>query len=100
MFNKTILIAALLVAAPAAGANSISDLSRATGLSERNVRMLVGARTPYAEYRCCYNAKLRQFKQALGEDNYHKLMNGETIVLEAKRPAEQRELATAESSKP
>ena len=100
MFNKTILIAALLVAAPAAGANTITDLSRATGLSERNVRMLVGARTPHAEYRCCYSAKLKQFKQALGEENYAKLMMGETIVLEAKAQAGQRELAGIESRKP
>lgn len=100
MFNKTILIAALLVAAPAAGATTITDLSRATGLSERNVRMLVGARTPHPEYRCCYNAKLKQFKRALGEENYGKLMMGQTIVLEAKPQAGQRELAGVESRKP
>lgn len=100
MFNKIILIAALLVAVPAAGANTITDLSRATGLSERNVRMLVGARTPHAEYRCCYNAKLKRFKEALGVGNYEKLMMGQTIVLDAKPHSGRRGLAGIESRKP
>ncbi|RZA36665.1 MAG: hypothetical protein EOP92_04190 [Lysobacteraceae bacterium] len=98
--DKTLLIAALLLAAPAAGATTTSDLAHETGLSERNVRMLLGARTPYGEYRCCYEAKLRQFKQALGEGNYEKLMRGETIVLERTRPLDQRGLARMEARKP
>ena len=69
-------------------------------MSERNVRMLRGARTPYAEYRIDYSRKLRQFKQALGESNYEKLMNGETIVLEVKADDEQRAIAGVDAMKP
>ncbi len=100
MLTKTLFITALLAVAPLAGATSTEELARETGLSERNVRMLLGARTPYAEYRCCYDSKLRQFRQALGESNYNKLMNGEPIVLERKAATEQRGIAKADTGKP
>ena len=99
---KTLTIAALLLLPALASADPIEDLARHTGMSERNVLMILGPHTPYANYRCCYQAKLRQFKKAVGEDNYDKLMNGENIVLERKLPAEQeqRPIAKAEARKP
>lgn len=100
MFTKTLLFIGLISAAPLASAASTAELARETGLSERNVRMLLGARTPYAEYRIDYNRKLRQFKQALGESNYEKLMNGEPIVLQRKAVDDQRAIASVDATKP
>lgn len=84
MYAKTTILAALLAAAPMAHADesivtsseSVAELARDSGLTERNVRMILGARTPYAEYRCCYSRIVRQFKQAVGEETYHRLANG------------------------
>lgn len=100
MFTKTLLIATLLAVAPLASASPVEDLARETGLSERNVRMLMGAHTPYGDYRISYDSKLRQFKKALGESNYQRLMNGQTIVLERKVGVEQRAIAKADADKP
>ena len=84
MYAKTTILAALLAVAPMANADeniassrqSVSELARDSGLSERNVRMLLGARTPYAEYRCCYSRMLRQFKQSVGDETYQRLADG------------------------
>lgn len=100
MITKTLLFVGLLSAAPLASAASVADLARETGLSERNVRMLLGARTPYAEYRIDYNRSLRQFKHALGESNYQKLMAGETIVLRRKANDAERAVASVDAARP
>jgi len=100
MFTKTLLFVGLLVAAPISSAASTAELARETGLSERNIRMILGARTPYAEYRIDYNRKLRQFKQVVGEDNYQRLMNGEAIVLQRKARDETRPIASVEPARP
>ena len=60
---------------------TVSDLAHETGLSERNVRMVVGARTPYAEYRTSFNRVQRQFKHALGQKRFDDLMAGRSIQL-------------------
>lgn len=60
---------------------TVSDLAHETGLSERNVRMVVGASTPYAEYRTSFNRVQRQFKNALGQQRYDDLMAGRSIPL-------------------
>ena len=61
---------------------TVKELADYTGLSERNVAMVVGARTPYAEYRTSFNRVERQFKRALGEDRYNDLMAGRRIQLD------------------
>ena len=100
MFTKTLLIVTLLAAAPLASASPVEDLARETGLSERSVRMLLGGRTPYPEYLVSYERQLKQFKKALGESNYQRLMNGETIVLERKARPEQHPIASADAARP
>ncbi len=78
------LMAAVLAVAPLAAHasdNSVAQLAEETGLTERNVRMVLGARTPYPEYRVEFNRVQRQFKEAIGERNYDRLMRGESIVL-------------------
>jgi len=88
------LMAAVLAIAPLAAHadDTVAQLARETGLTERNVRMVLGARTPYAEYRVMYSRVERQFKQAVGEHNYDRLMRGESIVIE--RPRTQDAVAT------
>lgn len=78
------LMAAVLAIAPLAAQadDTVAQLARETGLTERNVRMVLGARTPYAEYRVVYNRVQRQFKSAVGDHNYDRLMRGESIVIE------------------
>ncbi|MET0892363.1 MAG: hypothetical protein ABWY01_02205 [Pseudoxanthomonas sp.] len=100
MFTKTLLCIGLLAAAPLANASSTTALARATGLTERNIGMLFGGRTAYTEYPVSYNRVLRQFKQALGEDNYQKLMRGETIVLEIKHGEQKNDIAGLDADKP
>lgn len=75
MFARIALLAAALAAMPSARAadESIAGLARETGLSERNVRMVVGARTAFPEYRIVFNRVDRQFKRAVGEDRYQQL---------------------------
>jgi hypothetical protein len=66
-----------------AGASlSIRDLASTTGLSERQVQMVLGGRTAYAEYRTSYDRVERHFIEALGEDRYRDLMAGREIVLD------------------
>ena len=61
---------------------TVKELADYTGLSERNVAMVVGARTPYAEYRTSFDRVERQFKRALGEERYNDLMAGRRIQLD------------------
>jgi hypothetical protein len=78
------LLAAALAAisAPAfAGDNTIEVLSKQTGVSERHVRMIIGNRTPYPEYAYTYARVLKKFKAGIGNDNYERLMSGQTVLL-------------------
>jgi hypothetical protein len=60
----------------------IRDLAAATGLTERQVQMVLGARTAYAEYRTSYNWAEKRLVKALGEARYNDLMAGREIVLD------------------
>ena len=88
MNARTALLAVALTAtAPAfAGDNSVAELAEYTGLSERQVQMIIGNRTPFAEYTRSYNRSLAQFKRALGDERVDQLLAGEPVVLE-RRPA-------------
>lgn len=74
MYARIALLAAVLAVTPLAHADeSVANLARETGLTERNVRMLLGARTPYPEYRIVYSRVDRQFKEAIGDVRYERL---------------------------
>jgi len=98
MIIKTLLVTALLATSPITQAKdaSVGDLARLTGLSERNVRMIVGDRTAHADYRCCYERKLKQFKEAVGEENYQRLVNGKPMLLDATHTGDRRNAAAGE----
>ena len=78
------LLALALTTGPALAGSSlqIRDLAAATGLSERQVQMVVGGRTAYAEYRTSYDRVEQRFVKALGEERYRDLMAGREIVLD------------------
>ena len=74
MYARIVLLAAALAVTPLVHAGeSVTALARETGLSERNIRMLVGARTPYPEHRAIFTKVDRQFKEAVGEVRYELL---------------------------
>ncbi|AWV08290.1 hypothetical protein [Marilutibacter maris] len=84
------LVLATAAALPAwAGNDPITELSGITGLSERKVQMVLGNRTAYAEYRYTYDRSVKAFTRAVGEENFHRLLNGEEVAL---RDAQGREV--------
>ena len=98
LFARIAVVAAALAAAPSTFANdaTIADLSRETGVSERRIRMVAGARTPYPEYRIVFDRVERELKSALGADGYKYLLKGEVaaaVEVRRARIAEQAALA-------
>jgi hypothetical protein len=81
---ETCLLALALTPGLALAGSSlqIRDLAAATGLSERQVQMVVGGRTAYAEYRTSYDRVEKRFVKALGEERYRDLMAGREIMLD------------------
>ncbi len=79
MFARTIIAVAMFaVGVPAiAGTGPISQISQLTGVSERHVRMVAGARSAYAEYRIVYDRVERQLKVSLGEEGFQRLLAGD-----------------------
>ena len=57
------------------------QLAIETGLSVRQVRMMLGPRSPYAEYRMSYARTQERFREALGEERYQDLRSGQPIQL-------------------
>ena len=77
------MLIALAAMAPAhAGSNDIQELAAYTGLSERKVQMILGCHSCFAEYVTSYQRSLRKFKQALGDENYERLMAGQPVLLD------------------
>jgi len=60
----------------------IRDLSAATGLTERQVQMVVGAHTAYAEYLTSYEWARQRMVKVLGRQRYQDLMAGRAIELD------------------
>lgn len=79
-----LLALAMTATAPAFAGSPISELADYTGLSERKVRMVLGNRTAFAEYRYTYDRSLAQFKRALGNDRYERLISGQPVELEGR----------------
>ena len=77
--DATVDLAPVPIAAP--DAPTIRQLADETGLSPQRVRMVVGPRSGYAEYRITFDRAQRQFRNALGEERYNDLMAGRKIDL-------------------
>jgi hypothetical protein len=97
--NRLILIAPLMALAAGASARNIdvTVLARQTGLTERQVRMVLGAPGAYAEYRTSYWTAERRVSQALSggyeerEPPLHRAQPhpAESVHAEPARPAAQ-----------
>lgn len=88
---KTLYTTAILVVVGAAASvpalaqeNPIPILAEQSGLSERKVRMVLGDRTAYSEYRASYDRAREQLVRTIGEANYERLLAGKSIELPAK----------------
>lgn len=79
--DSTVNLAPVPIAAPAPEQVTVKQLADETGLSENRVRMVVGPRSGYAEYRITFDRSQRQFRNALGEERYNDLMAGRKIDL-------------------
>lgn len=82
-----LIVLAMAAATPAHAADTVDVLAQETGLTERQVQMIVGNRTPFIEHRYNYSRSLAQFKRALGKERAEQLIAGETVVLERRREA-------------
>lgn len=92
-----LLAAAVFSTGARAGDDILGALSRETGLNTRDVKMVLGARSGYAEYLASYDQTRKRFIRALGKPRYLELMAGRRIALlapgqrlayvEVKRPA-------------
>lgn len=58
-----------------ASAQTIDLLAQASGLTTRQVRMVIGNPTAFMEYRASYDRVDRQFRLAIGEAAYQHLRN-------------------------
>lgn len=85
--SKIVAVAFAMALAGAAFAadNQVRDLARETGLSERQVQMLIGCRSCYSEYKTSYVRADAQFKRTLGRERYQQLMQRLPIALEHQR---------------
>lgn len=72
----TLALILALAAAPyaAAGNSPIEELAAASGLTTRQVQMVIGTRTAYAEYRTSYYRVRAQFIRAVGQQQYDALV--------------------------
>lgn len=60
----------------------VKTLADISGLSQRQVRMLLHARTPYAESRYAFDRIEAKFVSAVGERQYRQLLAGEPVRFE------------------
>ena len=73
MKARWLAVVALAFSGGAWADDSISGLSAKTGLSEQQVQMVLGARTPHAEYRTSFKRARAKFVQAVGSERYASL---------------------------
>lgn len=79
-----------------AARDDIGALARETGLSTRDVKMVLGARTGYAEYLASYDQTRKRFVRAVGKARYRDLMAGRRL----EAPAPDHRLARVEVALP
>ena len=74
MYARIALFAAVLAVTPLAhSGETVAALAQETGLTERNIQMLVGARSSFAEHRSNFARVDRIFMEAVGEVRYERL---------------------------
>lgn len=70
-----LLVAAIGFSAPTLAQDiSFDEIVGQSGLSKQDVRMVLGARTPYPAYRTSYERVRRQLIEAVGQARYQELV--------------------------
>lgn len=70
-----LLVAALGFASPVFAEDaSIDDIVAQSGLTKQQVRMVIGARTPYPAYRTSYDRLRKQLIASVGKERYQELV--------------------------
>lgn len=63
-----------------AGENPCKQLAQETGLTQRQVQMILGNRTPFAEYRTSYESSVAKLRASIGKTRYDELMNNKRLT--------------------
>src|SRR5688500_16720818 len=63
-----------------AGEDILGVLSEETGLSVRQVKMVVGARSGHAAYLASYDQVQRRFVATVGQERYRELLVGRSVA--------------------
>jgi predicted transcriptional regulator len=71
----SLAVALMAVSAPSMAADNCEELAQEIGLTERQVQMILGNRTSYAEYRTSYNSSVRKMQNAIGRDRYDQMLS-------------------------
>lgn len=79
--DSTVTLAPIPAASDDTQYITVRQLADETGLTPHRVRMVVGARSGYGEYRVNFDRVQKQFRIALGEERYNDLMAGRRIEL-------------------
>ncbi len=79
--DSTVTLAPIPAASDETQHVTVRQLADETGLTPQRVRMVVGARSGYGEYRVNFDRVQKQFRTALGEERYNDLMAGRRIEL-------------------
>ena len=69
-------LAAAFSANAVAGDDILGSLADESGLTKRQVKMVVGPRSSHAAYLASYDQVKRQFVRNIGEDRYNALLAG------------------------
>lgn len=72
---------AMALPAPAWAGGALELLAQMSGLTERKVNMVLGARTSFAEYPYTYARAAEKLDAAIGRANHQRLLEGKSIVL-------------------
>ena len=71
----SLAVALMAVSAPSMAGDNCKQLAHETGLTERQVQMVLGNRTPFAEYRTSYQASVDKMQAAIGRSRYEQMIN-------------------------
>lgn len=93
-------LAAAFSANAVAGEDIIGALSQETGLSARQVKMVVGPRSGHAAYLASYDQVQRQFVRTVGWERYEALLTRQEAAPDADADADTRVAQDGQDERP
>ena len=73
-------VALMAVSAPSMAGENTKRLAQETGLTERQVQMVLGNRTPFAEYRTSYQHSVEKMVAVIGPARYNEMINNQRFA--------------------